>query len=96
MSKNYFVGDKEYFAGIGKIQYEGKESKNPLAFKFYQADKKVGNKTMAEHLRYAACYWHSFCGDGSDPFGLGSRTYPWNSTSDAMTNAQQKHYFRSL
>ena len=90
MSKNYFVGDKEYFAGIGKIQYEGKESKNPLAFKFYQADKKVGNKTMAEHLRYAACYWHSFCGDGSDPFGLGSRTYPWNSTSDAMTNAQQK------
>lgn len=90
MTQNYFIGDREYFSGIGKIAYEGKTSKNPLAFKFYQADKKIGDKTMAEHLRYAVCYWHSFCGEGHDPFGPGTRSYPWNDTKDAMTNAQQK------
>lgn len=90
MTNSVFVGDKEYFSGISKISYEGVESDNPLAFKFYQADKLVGGKTMAEHLRYATCYWHSFCGDGSDPFGPGTRQYPWNSTNDPMGNARNK------
>jgi xylose isomerase len=90
MSTSPYIGDREYFPGIGKIAYEGPESDNPLAFKRYDANKRVAGKTMAEHLRYATCYWHSFCGDGSDPFGPGSRSYLWNDSSDPMTNARQK------
>jgi len=52
----YLKGKKEYFKGINKIPFEGKKSKNPLAFKWYEPDRKVGKKTMAEHLRFAACY----------------------------------------
>jgi len=63
----YFVGQKEYFPGIGKIHYEGPKSDNPLAFKFYDPDRKVGNTTMREHLRFAIAYWHSFGQDGTDP-----------------------------
>lgn len=87
---SYFKGNKEYFAGIGKIGYEGKDSKNPLAFKYYDAEKTVGGKKMKDILRYATAYWHSFCGDGSDPFGPGTRDFPWNSSSDAMANAEAK------
>jgi len=90
MTNNYFVGEREYFKGIEKIAFEGKHSKNPMAFKFYDANKKIGDKTMAEHLRYAVCYWHSFCGNGADPFGPGTREYAWNDASDPMTNAFQK------
>ncbi len=83
-------GKKEYFKGIGKIQFEGKESKNPLAFKWYEPNRKVGKKTMAEHLRFAACYWHSFCNLGADPFGGGTRDLEWNKGRDAMTRAKNK------
>jgi len=74
---DYFVGNKEYFPGIGKIKYEGPKSDNPLAFKYYDPNKKVGNKTMKEHLRFAVAYWHSFCGDGTDPFGAATHPHPW-------------------
>lgn len=84
------LGDKEYFKGIGKISFEGKKSKNPLAFKYYNADHKVGNKTMAEHFRFAIAYWHSFCNDGGDPFGVGTKSYPWNTSEDAVQNAKDK------
>ena len=60
MADQFFTGDREFFPGVGRIPFEGRESDNPLAFKFYQADKTVGGKTMAEHLRFAACYWHTF------------------------------------
>lgn len=63
---DYFVGKKEYFPSVGKIHYEGPESDNPLAFKYYDAERLVGGKTMKEHLRFAVAYWHSFCGDGLD------------------------------
>ncbi|MDR2509991.1 MAG: xylose isomerase, partial [Spirochaetaceae bacterium] len=66
---DYFVGNKEYFPGIKKIAYEGPKSKNPLSFKYYDAEKSVAGKKMREHLRFAVAYWHSFCGDGADPFG---------------------------
>ena len=72
------LGDKEYFKGIGQIKYEGKESDNPLAFKFYDAGKKVGKKTMEEHFRFAIAYWHTFCGTGGDPFGPGTKDFPWS------------------
>ena len=67
----------EYFEGIDKIKFEGRESKNPLAFKWYDADKVVAGKTMREHMRFAIAYWHTFCGDGGDPFGGGTQKFPW-------------------
>jgi xylose isomerase len=72
---------KEYYPGIQKIRYEGPDSKNPLAFRWYDADAVIGGKKMSDHLRYSVAFWHSFCGDGSDPFGNATRIYPWN---DAM------------
>lgn len=84
------VGDKQYFKGIGQIKYEGKESDNPLAFKFYDASKKVGKKTMEEHFRFAIAYWHTFCGVGGDPFGPGTKNFPWLQSTDAVQRAYEK------
>ncbi len=86
---DYFVGDQEYFSGIGKIAYEGPKSDNPLAFKFYDPNKVVAGKTMADHMRFSVAYWHSFCGDGSDPFGRSTMVYPWRH-SDPMQAARNK------
>jgi xylose isomerase len=76
------TGDKEYFKGIGKVKYEGKDSDNPLAFKFYDAKRKVGKKTMEDHFRFAIAYWHSFCGTGGDPFGAPTKDFPWLRSND--------------
>ena len=84
------TGKKEYFKGIQKIEFEGKESKNPLAFKWYDADRKVGRKTMKEHLRFAIAYWHSFCNTNVDPFGVGTRPLPWNKGRDVISRAKNK------
>lgn len=84
------VGNKEYFKGIGKIKYEGKESTNPLAFKFYDENKVVAGKTMKEHLRFAMAYWHTLCGSGADPFGAATKFFPWNEGSDPITRAKNK------
>lgn len=84
------TGDKEYFKGIGQIKFEGKDSDNPLAFKFYDAKRKVGKKTMEEHFRFATAYWHTFCGTGGDPFGPGTKDFPWNRASDAMQRGYDK------
>jgi xylose isomerase len=73
-----YKGKKEAYPGIGKIEYEGKKSKNPLAFRWYNSEEEVGGKQMKDHLRFAVAYWHSFCGDGSDPFGKATRIYPWD------------------
>jgi len=67
-----FKGNKEYFPGIDQIKYEGPGSKNPMAFKYYDANQVVLGKTMKEYLRFAVAYWHTFCGDGGDPFGPGT------------------------
>ncbi|MBN6103441.1 xylose isomerase [Xanthomonas sp. CFBP 8703] len=90
MSNSVYIGAKEYFPGIGRIPFEGKASDNPLAFKVYDANKRIGDKTMAEHLRFAVAYWHSFCGNGADPFGPGTRAYPWDAGSDALGRAEAK------
>src|SRR5882762_5957351 len=84
------IGNKEYFKGVGKIKYEGKESDNPLAFKFYNAKKKVGKKTMEEHFRFAIAYWHTFCGTVGDPFGAPTKDFPWLRASDAVHKAKDK------
>jgi xylose isomerase len=77
----FYQGKKEAYPGIGKISYEGRNSKNPLAFKWYNPEEVVAGKKMKDHLRFAVAYWHSFCGDGSDPFGEATRIYPWKDAS---------------
>lgn len=83
-------GDKEYFKGIGQIKYEGKDSDNPLSFRYYDASRKVGRKTMEEHFRFAIAYWHTFCGTGGDPFGAPTKNFPWNKSSDPLQRAKDK------
>ena len=90
MSLNVVVGDKEYFPGIQKIKFEGKGSDNPLSFKYYDPEKLVNGKPMKEHLRFATAYWHTFCGTGGDPFGPGTKIYPWDVTNDPIQSAHQR------
>ena len=85
-----FKGNKEYFPGIDKIKYEGADSKNPMAFKWYDEKRIVGGKTMKEYLRFAIAYWHTFCGDGGDPFGPGTQIFPWVGAADPMDAAKNK------
>ena len=87
---NVLTGETEFFKGIGKIPYEGPESDNPLAYRWYDENKVVGGKTMKEQLRFAVAYWHSFVNEGSDPFGPGTHVYPWNEKSDAVARAKDK------
>ena len=84
------IGNKEYFKGIGEIKFEGKDSDNPLAFKYYNPDQMVAGKTMREHFKFAIAYWHTFCGQGADPFGPGTQNFPWDQSSDAVTAAKEK------
>uniref|UniRef100_UPI003217734F xylose isomerase n=1 Tax=uncultured Draconibacterium sp. TaxID=1573823 RepID=UPI003217734F len=83
-------GNKEYFKGTEQIKFEGPESKNPLAFKWYDENKVVAGKTMKDHLRFAVAYWHTFCGTGGDPFGPGTQIFPWVGANDAMDAAREK------
>ncbi len=84
------IGDKEYFKGIDEIKFEGKESDNPLAFKYYNPEQVVAGKTMREHFKFAIAYWHTFCGQGSDPFGPGTQNFGWDQSSDPVQAAKGK------
>lgn len=84
------TGQKEFFKGIGEIPYEGPNTDNPLAYRWYDANKVVAGKTMKDHLRFAVAYWHSFVGNGADPFGEPTHLYPWNEKSDAVARAKDK------
>ncbi|WP_163407305.1 xylose isomerase [Flavobacterium ajazii] len=84
------LGDKEYYKGIGQIKFEGKESDNPLAFKYYNPDQVVAGKTMRDHFKFAIAYWHTFCGQGSDPFGPGTQNFAWDASSDPYQAAKDK------
>lgn len=84
------LGNNEYFKGIGEIKFEGKESDNPLAFKYYNPDQIVAGKTMREHFKFAIAYWHTFCGQGSDPFGPGTQNFTWDQASNAVQAAKDK------
>jgi xylose isomerase len=80
----------EFFKGIGKIKYEGPESKNLLAFKYYNPDEVIAGKTMKEHLRFAVAYWHTFQARGVDMFGAGTAQRPWDNITDPMDLAYAK------
>jgi len=84
------TGDKEFYKGVGAISFEGKTSDNPLAFKFYNPDQMVMGKSMRDHFKFAVAYWHSFCGQGGDPFGPGTQQFPWDKSKDAMQRAKDK------
>ena len=81
---------KEYFPGIGKIKFEGKESKNPMAYRYYDAEKVILGKPMKEWLKFAMAWWHTLCAEGGDQFGGSSKKFPWNEGADALTIAKQK------
>jgi xylose isomerase len=80
----------EYFPDIKNIEYEGPESDNPLAFTYYDENRKVAGKTMKDHFRFAVAYWHSFCNENSDPFGTGTRNFPWEKSESSMENAKYR------
>jgi xylose isomerase len=84
------LGEKEYFKGIGEIKFEGVESHNPLAFRWYEENRLVAGKPMKEWMRFACAYWHSFCGSGADPFGEATHLFPWSEKTDAVERAKDK------
>ncbi|MFN5169462.1 MAG: xylose isomerase [Cyclobacteriaceae bacterium] len=84
------MAKEEYFKGIKKVAYEGPESDNALAFRHYNAQQKVGGKTMKDHLRFAIAYWHTFTGTGADPFGAPTKNFPWLRGADALDRGYRK------
>lgn len=84
------MANTEYFKGINKIPFEGSESDNPFAFKYYNPDQIVAGKTMRDHFKFAIAYWHSFCGQGTDPFGAGTQNFPWDKATDPVQAARDK------
>jgi xylose isomerase len=87
---NVITGEKEFFKGIGQVKYEGLESDNPLAFRWYDENRIVAGKTMKDHLRFAGAYWHSFVATGGDPFGEATIIHPWDVKSDPIERAKDK------
>ena len=81
---------KEYFPGIGKIPFEGKESKNPMAFHYYNAEKVIRGKKMKDWLRFSMAWWHTLCAEGGDQFGGGTERFPWNVASSPIQRAKDK------
>jgi xylose isomerase len=84
------LGKKEYFKGIGRIQFEGPESDNQLAFRWYDENRVVRGKSMKEHFRFAVAWWHTLCGTGGDPFGPGTKVFPWMKAKDPVEQARDK------
>ena len=81
---------KEYFPQIGKIAYEGPESKNPMAFHYYDAERVVAGKKMKDWMRFAMAWWHTLCAEGGDQFGPGTKKFPWNEGANALEIAKHK------
>ncbi|KAA6300853.1 MAG: Xylose isomerase [Candidatus Ordinivivax streblomastigis] len=81
---------KEYFPGIGKIKFESKESRNPLAFRYYDAEKVVNGKKMKDWFKFAMAWWHTLCAEGGDQFGGGTKKFPWNGSADKLQAAKNK------
>ncbi len=81
---------KPYFKNIPQIKFEGRDTDNPFAFRWYDENRMVGKKTMKEHLRFACAYWHSFNGDGADPFGEPTHNFSWNNGDDAVDRGKNK------
>jgi xylose isomerase len=79
-----------FFPEVEKVRFEGPDSKNPLAFRHYNPSEMVEGKSMKDHLRFAVCYWHTFRGTGSDPFGPGCNARPWEDGTDSVEMAQKR------
>ena len=84
------MATKEFFPGIGKIRFEGKESRNPMAFRYYDADKVVLGRKMSEWLKFSMAWWHTLCAEGADQFGGGTKTFPWNGAACPVQAAKDK------
>jgi xylose isomerase len=84
------LGATEFFKGIGEVKFEGVGSDNPMAFRWYDENRIVAGKTMKEYLRFACAYWHSFVGNGADPFGEATHVHPWDAKPDAVERAKDK------
>ena len=84
------MATKTYFPEIGKIPFEGKESRNPLAFRYYDADKMILGKPMREWLRFSMAWWHTLCAEGADQFGGGTKKFPWNEAACPVERAKAK------
>ena len=82
------TGNKEYFSNIGQVKFEGVETDNPLAFRWYDENRMVAGKSLKEHLRFSCAYWHSFNGSGADPFGEPTHIFPWNEKTGAIERAR--------
>ena len=81
---------KEYFPTVGKIKFEGKESKNPFSFRYYDAEKVVYGRKMKDWFKFSMAYWHTLCAEGSDQFGGPTKSFPWNEGKDALERAKNK------
>ena len=84
------MATKEYFPEIGKIKFEGKESKNPMAFHYYDPEKVVMGKKMKDWLKFSMAWWHTLCAEGGDQFGGGTKAFPWNDSADPVEAAKHK------
>ena len=84
------MSNKEFFPEIGKIKFEGKESRNPLAYRYYDAEKVVMGKKMKDWFKFAMAWWHTLCAEGSDQFGPETKSFPWNASNDPMQAAKDK------
>ena len=84
------MATKEFFPGVGKIRFEGKESRNPMAFRYYDAEKVVLGKKMKDWFKFAMAWWHTLCAEGADQFGGGTKTFPWNAEACPMQAAKDK------
>ncbi len=84
------MATKEYFPHIGKIQFKGTESYDPMSYRYYDAERVVLGKPMKEWLKFAMAWWHTLCAEGGDQFGGGTKKFPWNEGEDTMTIAKQK------
>ena len=87
---NPTVGDREFFKGVGQINFEGLESDNPLAYRWYDENRVVAGKTLKEHFKFSVAYWHSFNANGSDPFGAPTFSFAWNESPDVIARAKAK------
>ncbi len=87
---NIITGNKTYFPNVGKISFEGAKSDNPFAYKWYDENKVINGKPLKELFRFAVAYWHTFCGTGGDPFGPGTKAFPWLTASDPVQQAKDK------
>lgn len=84
------MATKEFFPGISRIKFEGKESKNPMAFRYYDPEKVIKGKKMKEWLKFAMAWWHTLCAEGGDPFGPGTKEFPWSAGATPLEKAKAK------